>query len=386
MLRLTRSRSQRSSRFRRHLFGNRPAALWTAIIRCSRESTLSRRLAARGCVVFLLCFLASLAIVFAHRTWGNAGKIVIVLDHDILPANGSSSIRLRAESSAGGRPAGLTWRVSNGQNLAELEPSKSEWGVRVGVTPGIVTLAASAPGYQSTTAELRLGLDPTDEFGDGTPDFLRLQNEEDRIAFRHWFAFLAESVYVEDEKDRPAEVDDCAALIRFAYREALRKHDASWANQWHLEQLPAAPPVRKYEYPHTALGTGLFRTRPGAFTPADATNGAFAEFADADSLRRYNAHFVSRDPGAARPGDLFFFRQQGHRMPFHTMIYLGESSFSQGSNWLIYHTGPDGKRPGEIRRVTVTDLQQHPEFNWRPAPQNPAFLGVYRWNILREED
>jgi uncharacterized protein len=104
----------------------------------------------------------------------------------------------------------------NGHNLAHLEPSKSEWRVDVGVTPGIVTLAASAPGYQLSTAELRLDLDPTDEFGAGTPDFLRLQSEEDRIAFRHWFAFLAESVYFEDEKDRPAEVDDCAALIRFA--------------------------------------------------------------------------------------------------------------------------------------------------------------------------
>jgi uncharacterized protein YfaT (DUF1175 family) len=347
---------------------------------------LSRRLAARGCFVLLLCFLASLAIFFAYRTWGNAGRIVIALDHNIVPANGSSSIRLRAEGRAGGQPAGLTWRLLNGHNLAQLESSKSEWRLRVGVTPGIVTLAAFAPGYQSSTAELRLGLDPTDEFGDGTPDFLRLQSEGDRIAFRHWFAFLAESVYFEGENDRPEEVDDCAALIRFAYREALRKHDASWANQWHLAQLPTAASVRKYEYPHTALGAGLFRTRLGAFTPADLTNGAFAEFADADALRRYNTHFVSRDPSAARPGDLLFFRQQGHRTPFHTIIYLGESSFSPGSNWLIYHTGPDGKRPGEIRRVTVTDLQQHPEFKWRPVPQNPAFLGVYRWNILREED
>lgn len=336
--------------------------------------------------MFLVCSLASLAIVFAHRTWGNTGKIVIALDHDVLPANGSSSIRLRANDSAGEQPAGLSWRLLSGRNLAELELSQSAWRLRTGVTAGVVTLEARAPGYRPETKELQLGLDPTDEFGDGTPDFLRLQSEEDRIAFRHWFAFLAESVYFEDQEDRPAEVDDCAALIRFAYREALRKHDSSWANQWHLAQLPAAASIRKYEYPHTAVGAGLFRTRHGAFAPADTTNGAFAEFADAESLRRYNTHFVSRDPRAARAGDLFFFRQQGHRMPFHTMIYLGESSFSPGSNWLIYHTGPDGTRRGEIRRVAVTDLQHHPEFNWRPVPQNPAFLGVYRWNILREED
>ena len=73
-------------------------------------------------------------------------------------------------------------------------------------------------------------------------------------------------------------------------------------------------------------------------------------------------------------------------MPFHTMIYLGESAFGQGRSWLIYHTGPSDGDAGEIRRVTVSELQQHPEFCWRPLPQNPAFLGVYRWNILRGEE
>jgi len=91
---------------------------------------------------------------------------------------------------------------------------------------------------------------------------------------------------------------------------------------------------------------------------------------------------------AARPGDLIFFRQAGQRMPFHTMIYLGPSQFGDGSGWLIYHTGPSHDRshndPGELRRVTVDDLMHHPYARWRPVPQNAAFLGVYRWNILRE--
>ena len=75
-------------------------------------------------------------------------------------------------------------------------------------------------------------------------------------------------------------------------------------------------------------------------------------------------------------------------MPFHAMIYVGKSYFGEGtdSDWLVYHTGPRDAHAGEMRRVTVTELLQHPEFSWRPLPQNPAFLGVYRWNILREED
>lgn len=328
----------------------------------------------------------SLAIAFARHTRSSAGILVVALDHDVFPANGYATATLLARDGNGRTPSDVTWRFVNGRNLAKLDHSNSQTLLRAGVAPGVVTLSAMAPGFRAATVEVRLGLDPTDQFDDSTPDFLRLQNEEDQTAFRRWFGFLAESVYFQKDQDRPAEVNDCAALIRFAYREALRKHDAPWANQWHLAQPPAAASVHKYEYPHTALGAGLFRTRPGAFEPDDATDGAFAEFADAESLRRYNTYFVSRNMSAARPGDLLFFRQEGHRMPFHTMIYLGNSSFTPGTDWLIYHTGPTDGRPGEIRRVTVSELQQHPEFCWRPLPQNPAFLGVYRWNILREED
>lgn len=342
---------------------------------------------AHGWVGLLVCLLTGLVIAVAHHhTRTNAGTLVIAIDHDFLPANGYATAKLRVRDGNGAQPVNLTWRVLNGRNLAKLDVFNSESHLQAGITPGVVTLEAMAPGARAATAEVKLGLDPTDQFGDGTPDFLRLQNEEDQIAFREWFAFLAESVYYQKDQDRPAEVNDCAALIRFSYREALRRHDASWANQWHLQQLPVAVSIHKYEYPHTALGAALFRTRPGAFAPDDLTNGAFAEFDDADSLRRYNTHFVSRDLQAARPGDLLFFRQEGHRMPFHTMIYLGKSHFGQGSGWLIYHTGPTDGRPGEIRRVTVDELRQHPEFRWRPLPQNPAFLGVYRWNILQEED
>lgn len=345
-----------------------------------------RYFAPRGWVIALVGCIAGLTVAFAHRTRTGAETLVIALDHDVLPANGYATANLRALASNGRQPSGLVWRFQNGHNLAALDSFNTESQLRSGVTPGIVTLSASAPGFRTAKIDIQLGLDPTDQFGDGTPDFLRLQSEEDQIAFRHWFAFLAESTYFQEDRNRPEEVNDCAGLIRFAYREALRRHDASWASQLHLAQLPGSASVRKYEYPHTALGTGLFRTRPGAFASDDVTNGAFAEFADADSLRRYNAHFVSRDPSAARPGDLWFFRQEGHRMPFHAMIYLGHSYFGPGDEWLIYHTGPTGGRPGEIRRITVSKLLHHPEFCWRPLPQNPAFLGVYRWNILREED
>ena len=249
--------------------------------------------------------------------------------------------------------------------------------------------AALAAGSEER-AGVKPALDSADEFGDGTPDFLRLRDAADQLAFRGWFAFLAESTYFQKEQDRPVEVEDCAALIRFAYREALRRHDGYWAETLHLSTLPQVGSVQKYNYPHTAIGAGLFRVRYGAFMPQDVSNGTFAEFADAETLLRYNTHRVSRDISAAQAGDLLFFRQAGHRMPFHSMIYLGRSQFTgSDENWLVYHTGPDHDRPhegraGEIRRVSVPDLLRHPETRWRPSPQNSSFLGVYRWNILRE--
>jgi hypothetical protein len=32
----------------------------------------------------------------------------------------------------------------------------------------------------------------------------------------------------------------------------------------------------------------------------------------------------------------------------------------------------------------LSALLQHPNARWRPETGNPNFLGVYRWNILRE--
>jgi len=93
---------------------------------------------------------------------------------------------------------------------------------------------------------------------------------------------------------------------------------------------------------------------------------------------------VGRDVSRARPGDLLFFRQEGHDLPFHAMIFLGPSQNDGGAEpRVVYHTGPMGKSAGEVRRPTLAQLLDFPDPRWRPVPSNPSFLGVYRWNILR---
>jgi len=285
--------------------------------------------------------------------------VTLRLDPPELPADGISIARIQVS------PAGTPVEIVAGRHRARLEQNT----LRAGVLPGEVLLRAGA-----AQAALRLTLDPTDSAGDGTPDYLRLDSDADRRAFRSWFTFLAETQAWQRGRT-PPEINDCAALIRFAYREALRAHDGPWANALRLPLLPAMPSVEKYQYPYTPLGANLFLT----------DSGAFAEFADARTLRVRNTHFLTRDLRRARPGDLLFFRQPQQNMPFHAMVYVGPSHFTgPGAGWLVYHTGPSASSKGEIRRVTLDELLAHPMPQWRPLPGNPNFLGVYAWNILRE--
>jgi uncharacterized protein len=239
---------------------------------------------------------------------------------------------------------------------------------------------------RAESAPVRPNVSFADYASDGTPDFLRLEDECDREAFRHWFSFLAEVQYFEPATERPNEVVDCAALVRYAYREALRRHDSLWASSSHLLLVPSFDSIRKYNFPHTPLGPALFRRRPGPFARADLENGAFGQFANAETLERFNTFLISRNAGAARPGDLLFFRRSGQELVFHTMIFIGRSQIAPDSAaYLVYHTGPNAAGVGEIRRLSLKELLHYPDPEWQPRSSNPVFLGVFRWNILRSD-
>ncbi len=108
---------------------------------------------------------------------------------------------------------------------------------------------------------------------------------------------------------------------------------------------------------------------------------------------QHNTYLVGRDLRLARPGDLIFYRQLDqdspydvpdtphYHSPFHSMIVCGEKG-----SWVVYHTGPIHHGKGEMRRLLLSDLLHHPDARWRPLKENANFLGVYRWNILREGD
>lgn len=238
-------------------------------------------------------------------------------------------------------------------------------------------LAAAARAPRWTAADL------ADTRGDGFPDAAHLTSAADREAFRTWFAFLAESQY---QRRHPlAEVTDCAALARFAFREALLRHTSEWRRQFGQYIPIDAPDVQAYNYPDGVLGTNLFRVRPGAFQPTQLHDGTFRQFADARMLLQANTRLVSRNTAAARPGDLLFFYQPGHDEPFHTMIFLGTSAYLHDGiqDYVVYDTGEDRGHDGIIKLVPLSVLARHPQPRWRPVEANPAFLGVFRWRILQ---
>jgi uncharacterized protein len=275
--------------------------------------------------------------------------------------------------------------IQGNPHIATIAPAERHGGkwiaeIHAGVLPGSVQIRVESASLALTTS-----MPTRDSRSDGTPDFLRLDSLEARAAFRRWFTFLAEAQYFQLPESRPAEISDCAALIRYAYREALRAHDSAWATAAHLPLIPAFDSPGKYEYPFTPLGAALFRISPGPFRASDIASGAFAQFADAKTLWRFNTHLASRDLNRAQPADILFYRQLHPDSPdtFHSMIYLGASQIHpDSSSYVLYHTGPQDDSPGEMRRLTLDQLRRFPEPEWRPESENPRFLGVYRWNIL----
>src|SRR5436309_2786393 len=67
-----------------------------------------------------------------------------------------------------------------------------------------------------------------DSDSDGIPDREELRSFGDRESFRKWFTSIAEEQFYDASREWNADQRDCAGLVRFALREALRAHDRAW--------------------------------------------------------------------------------------------------------------------------------------------------------------
>ena len=198
-------------------------------------------------------------------------------------------------------------------------------------------------------------------------------DDSDRAAFRAWFTYLADAQF----ERRSDDVTDCASLVRHAYREALRPHSAAWFQAAKLPRLVSFPDVRRTP----PMKDGAWMLFTVARTPE-----RYAEFADAETIVGLNARRLGRDARAAKPGDLLYFRHDDADNPSHLMVVVGDSRFDRDRrDWLVYHTGPDNGSPGEVRKVSLADLERHPSPRWRPIAANREFVGVFRLAILDQE-
>lgn len=135
-----------------------------------------------------------------------------------------------------------------------------------------------------------------------------------------------------DSRWEPAQ-RDCAGLVRFSIREAYRRH--------HLSRLDQP----------------LF---------AD-DHGAPSDFADASALLRHSLRPVAD----TRSGDVLAFAQPSGEL--HLMILLAPIA---GARFVVYHTGD---KPGMVRLGELDDLERHAPPAWRPSPNNPHYLGTFRF-------
>jgi uncharacterized protein YfaT (DUF1175 family) len=226
---------------------------------------------------------------------------------------------------------------------------------------------------------------PLDGDNDGIPDGAELRSFTDRENFTRSLTGIAEMQFYRLSDQWNPEQRDCAGLVRFAWREALRRHDRAWFRKMGPGFEEVVADANAFRLDQSPLGEKLFRTGFGSYKETDLADAKFSEFADARTLKNFNSRFISRDRRLAQPGDLLFYHQPWvQKFPYHVMIFIGESrvAAADARDWVVYHTGASSTDAGAVKKVELSVLDQHPNRRWRPVESNPNFLGFYRLKIL----
>lgn len=229
---------------------------------------------------------------------------------------------------------------------------------------------------ESIICSVEKKIDSSDFDCDGFPDCAELTSFEDRENFREWFTSIAETQYYKISNTWESIHHDCAGLIVFAYKEALKKHDNIWFKDFISLTNRNTPDIEAFNYPDIPiLGEKLFRISNGNYTAGDENKLFFAS-STANILYNFNLIFSTFNPEDAIPGDILIYKDtDSEAMPYHSMILLE-------NHRVIYHTGPIDNKEGEVRMVKLADLEKHPDKKWHPSTDNPNFCGVYKWKIL----
>lgn len=138
---------------------------------------------------------------------------------------------------------------------------------------------------------------------------------------------------------------DCAGLVRFAYRTAYAR----------LRTAERARPLFLDDH-----------GRPTDFADAETlVTRSFVPLGRGDDARR-----------ALRSGDLLAFRAErgDGEVVWHLMLTVVPAPGTEAR--VVYHPGEPGAR---VRTGTLAALAREAPLEWRPSPDNPAFLGFFRF-------
>jgi len=198
-------------------------------------------------ILLTLIVLGGALLYIRHET--RTRRLVIEPRSVILPADGGfhAAFMLRLANGGDLSPAKIGGNLSN-LRLFRADANRVEAQLRAPVMPQEQKVRLNYR-KQTVIASVTFLASDADSYGDGTSDFLRLHSEEDKRAFRAWFSAVVEAKAAQPRDELPREIDECAALLRYAYREALHAHDGSWSVSEHLEALAALPSVQQYQYP-----------------------------------------------------------------------------------------------------------------------------------------
>jgi hypothetical protein len=163
---------------------------------------------------------------------------------------------------------------------------------------------------------------------------------DDLVRFRLLNEALAQAERVSADWD-PGQ-RDCAGFVRFVFRKATGATSPLWTRR---DGTPA-----RFVKAEELLGT--------SFLPL--------------------ARAVSKDE--VETGDVlaFFDETKPPADAFHLMVVLRPPGTAPDRLLVVYHNGASGP-DAAVRKVWLDDLVFGPP-EWRPSPDNPRFLGVFRWS------
>src|SRR5438067_1839546 len=204
-------------------------------------------------LAFCLLLTAGSALALRHHG-SSSGPARLEVDPTVIAfsADGVSVARLgvrRSDGAAitpadlrvvildtrGGKPADSDrLRISLAASVDAVEAA-----LRPGILPGAVQVRFESGTLSPATVRVTLASALDDRFHDGTPDFLRLDSPADRDAFRRWFTEIAEYQALRTDAI-PGEINDCAALLRYSYRNALHIHDTAWLQETGMAAIGGA--------------------------------------------------------------------------------------------------------------------------------------------------